>query len=205
MQSCTHLSSMRLLFGAGALLICIAGCDNELECTKSAANAENQRFTESLVGNWARTPFEDVPSRLTAVTRKDASSKDYTAKIRDEKGILLGSFTLRLLEIGDYEFIETEFTMPKDAPKEELITIDGKPFQTSFAIWRITKTKDNIQLWEFKDKEILSRLPKAELVRPHAKVDKRTIADCPADLLRKFLLENGSKMTEKAVEFTRYE
>lgn len=184
------------LFGVMALLVLIAGCDTVLQSTKSVANAKNQRFSVSLVGNWALTPFKEEPDLVVTLTRKDVQSNDYIMAVRDETGV--ETCTLRLLEIGDYQFIETESTMPQER------TINGKPFQTAYNVYRITETKDTVQLWQFKDKDTLNTLPQSDVVLPNAKYAKKyTIADCSADLLRKFLLENGGKMTEKFGEFTR--
>ncbi len=201
----SHLYRVEI-FGALTLLLCFAGCERELQSTRSVAGANDQRFTESLAGNWAVSPFKDEPERTVSIKRKDSRSSDYIAKVRDKKGIVLASYTLRLLEIGDYEFIELEITMPEDTPKEQRDTINGKPLERVFLTWRFTKAKDTLRLWEFEDKTALNTLPQSEVVRPQAKDAKKSkLADCSTEVLRKFLVENGKQMTRKFVELTRYE
>jgi hypothetical protein len=194
---------------ATCVLIVNAGCNEpySIQSLESSANAKNQVFDELLIGTWAAF-IKDEPYILLTVTRDTPNSKDYAIKMHDAEageGVAGCSGSMRLLRIGDYEFVELESTIPKDTPPEERMTVDGDPLRTAYSLWRITHRKDTLQVWGFEDKKILESLPKSEVVPSVPQGKNSTIANCSTDELQKFLLKNGGKMTKKAEDFKRCE
>ena len=196
---------------ATCVLIVNAGCSvppYNIDSLKSSANPENQIFDELLIGSWEAF-IKDEPYIFITVTREAGDSKNYTIKmhsVEDREGAAEWSGSMRLLRIGDCEFVELESTSLEDAPpEEERMTVDGEPLRTAYSLWRVTHSKDTIQVWGFGDKQILESLPKSEVVPAVPQGKNMTIANCSTDELQIFLLENGGKMTKKAEDFRRFE
>ncbi len=156
------------------------------------------------MGTWA-FHFKDEPYCLITITRESENSRNYALEMREEKGNEQCSATIRLLRIGEDEFVELESTIPKDAPPEEKMTVDGKPLQAEYTLWRITYTKDTIRVWEFEDRKTLESLPVSNIVYAVPWDRKVTIANRSSDQLQKFLIENGDKMIDNVDELKRSE
>lgn len=212
MEALTRSRHSTFILVVTSALIVNVGCSgppHELRSVKSPANAKNQIFDEQLIGTWAAfTADDDEPYMLISVTRQTGVPKSYIFKMNDpedREGDADLSGRLRLLRIGGHEFVELESTIPEDAPADEKLPVDGRPFQTAYNLWRITRTKDALQVWGFKDRHILRSLPESEIIPAVPRGKNMTIANCSADQLQDFLLKNGDQMSKKAEDFKRYE
>ena len=205
---CRRQSLVMLI--ATCVLVVNVGCSGpppSVISLNSSTAAQNQRFDEQLIGTWAAF-IKEEPYVIITVTRDADVPKTYSFKMNDPEdpeGVAEDFGRMRLLSIGDCEFMELEYTMSQVAPANERVTVDGEPLRTLYNLWRVTRTRDALQVWGFENTQILETLPTSEIVPSVPQGKNMTIANCSTDDLQKFLLKNGSKMTRKAEDFKRFE
>ena len=199
----------QVLLLASAFLIISVGCGDlppPLLSLESPTTDENQVFDKQLIGTWVPSSERD-PSMVLTVTQDVKDPQRYSLCVNDPQdpnGKAELTFGLRLLKLGRSEFVEIAETMPEDTPADQRLTVAGKPFQTGYFLWRVTRTQNAVQVWGFENPKIIESLPTAEMVPavPAGKNDR--IINCSADRLRQFLLKNADYMTKEAGAFKRY-
>ena len=196
-----------VIFAVACVTTLNVGCTQPdfINSVNSAADANNQVFEESLVGTWEAS-IKDEPDILVTVTRQSENSNGYAVKMHSPNGEKddeewFGS--MRLIKIGDHQFIELETAIPEDAAPEERMTVNGKPIRAMYEVLRITHETDTLAVWGFADRHIAKGLPMSEMIPEVSQGKNTTIVTCSTDQLQKFLLENGGKMSKKAEDFKR--
>ena len=199
----------QVLLLAPAFLIMSLGC-GELPPTllsfESPTTDENQVFDKQLIGNWVVSSDPDLNMVLT-VTQDVKAPQRYRLCLNDPKdpnGKPELTFGLRLLKLGRTEFVEIAETMPEDTPADQRLTVAGKPFQTGYFLWRVTRSQNAVQVWGFKNPQIIESLPTAEMVPAVRSGTNDRIINCSTNQLRQFLLKNARYMTKEVGSFKRF-
>lgn len=199
----------QVLLLAPAFLIMSLGC-GELPPTllsfESPTTDENQVFDKQLIGNWVVSSERNFNMALT-VTQDVKAPQRYRLCLndpRDPNGRPESTFGLRLLKLGRTEFVEIAETMPGDTAADQRLTVAGKPLQTGYFLWKVTRSQNAVQVWGFEDPQIIESLPTAKMASAVPSGTNDRIINCSANQLRQFLQKNARYMTKEVGVFKRF-